>query len=95
MVPQLLASPQFAAFVTGLVLAVFWAVVGKVGRFLEAQGAQRGIVALIVVGKQLEALGYDGDKLKGKQGAPEIPAVIRVDEIVTKAVTDALSKASK
>ncbi len=74
MVSQLFASPQFAAFFSGLILTVLWAAVGRVGRFLEAQGAQRGIAALIVLGKQLEALGFDGDKLKGKQGAPEAPA---------------------
>jgi hypothetical protein len=71
MLSQLLASPQFAAFITGLVLTVFWAVVGRVGRFIEAQGDARKIAALVVIGKQLEALGYDGDKLAGKQGAPE------------------------
>lgn len=75
MVSQLLASPQFAAFVSGLILTVLWAAVGRAGRFLETQGAARGLTALIVVGKQLEALGFDGDKLKGKQGAPEVPTL--------------------
>lgn len=102
MVSQLLASPQFAAFVSGLILTALWAAVGRVGRFLEAQGAARGIVALIVIGKQLEAIGYDGDKLKGKQGAPEgggeliTPAELEaVSAGLTKAVSDALNKASK
>src|SRR3954471_3766593 len=81
MVYQLLASPQFAAFVSGLILTVLWAAVGRAGRFLEAQGDQRKIVALVVIGKQLEALGYDGDKLKGKQGAPEVmPATITLTD---------------
>jgi hypothetical protein len=106
MVSQLLASPQFVAFVTGLILTVLWSAVGKVGRFLEAQGDTRGIVALVVIGKQLEALGYDGDKLKGKPGAPEPGATITIGTVtnmvasdvagtVEKAVNDALAKASK
>lgn len=102
MVSQLLSSPQFAAFVSGLALTVLWAAVGKVGRFLEAQGAARKIVALVVVGKQLEALGYDGDKLKGKPGAPELNAapIVTINSsataealtaVVNKAVADALA----
>lgn len=99
MVSQLLASPQFAAFVSGLTLTVLWAAVGKAGRFLEAQGAARGIVALVVVGKQLEALGYDGDKLKGKTGAPETAETLTPAEIeamrakLSKAISDAIASA--
>jgi hypothetical protein len=92
MVSQLLASPQFAAFVTGLVLAVLWSAVGRAGRFLEAQGAARGIVALVVLGKKLEALGYDGDKLAGKPGAPEHTAA---DDAIAAAVAKALKEASQ
>lgn len=105
MVSQLLASPQFVAFVTALVLAVFWSAVGKAGRFLEAQGEARGILALVVIGKKLEALGYDGDKLRGKQGAPEAPAPVvvlgstvdpgAINDAIAKAVNDALAKAGK
>jgi hypothetical protein len=110
MVSQLLASPQFAAFVTGLVLAVLWSAVGRAGRFLEAEGAARGIVALIVLGKKLEAIGYDGDKLAGKPGAPEFdpptsaintsitvnpPSAQAINDAITKALADALAKAGK
>ena len=88
MLTQLLASPQFAAFVSGLILTVLWAVVGKVGSALESLGESRGIVALVVIGKRLEALGYDGPKLQGKPGAPEPGAA--VNAAVEKAVADAL-----
>ena len=94
---QLLASPQFAAFVSGLVLTVLWAVVGKIGRFIEAQGDARKNAALVVIGKQLEALGYDGDKLAGKQGAPEswamTPAEIEALRAkLSKAIADQVNK---
>lgn len=95
MVNQILASPEVAAFLSGLVLTILWAAVGKAGRFLEAQGVSRGIVALVVVGKQLEALGYDGDKLRGKPGAVEVsaPTTVIVNNInaeVARAVEQAL-----
>ena len=94
MLNQLLTSPQFAAFVSGLVLTVLWAVVGKIGRFVEAQGDTRKIAALVVIGKQLEALGYDGDKLKGKQGAPESWAPKLTPEQIEAAHADISKKLS-
>lgn len=70
-VSTLMASPQVAAFLTALVLGVLYALIGKAGSALEALGAKRGFVALVVIGKRLEAIGYDGPKLKGEQGAVE------------------------
>ncbi len=92
---SLFASPQFSAFVSGLVLTVLWAAVGKAGKFLEAQGVARGLSSMVAAGKMLEALGYDGDKLKGKPGAVEVrtPTTVIVNNInaeVARAVEDAL-----
>lgn len=68
-----LSSPQAAAFASAVLLGLFYALVGKAGSGLEALGAKRGILALVVLGKRLEALGYDGPKLKGEPGAAEEP----------------------
>lgn len=67
----LLASPQVAAFVSAAVLGVIYTLLGKAGSALEALGESRKILALVVIGKRLEALGYDGPKLAGKPGADE------------------------
>lgn len=68
---DLLNQPAVTSFVTGLALSALWYLIGKGGSALEALGAKRGITALVVIGKRLEALGYDGPKLNGQQGAPE------------------------
>jgi hypothetical protein len=70
-ITALLNSPQVTALLTTVALGALYFVVGKVGSALEALGAKRGIVALVVVGKRLEAIAYDGPKLAGKPGAPE------------------------
>lgn len=67
----LLNSPQVTAILTATVLGALYFLVGKAGSALEALGAKRGIVALIVIGKRLEAIAYDGPKLAGRPGAPE------------------------
>ena len=91
MVSHILASPQVSALLTTLALSAIWFVVGRIGRFVEAQGARRGLDALIVIGKQLESLGYDGDKLKGKPGAPE-GVTAKIDAAVARAVAEALAR---
>lgn len=68
---SLLQSPAVGPIVTTVFLAVLYTAVGKFGSLLEAQGAARGLVGLVVLGKKLEAIGYDGPKLKGQPGAPE------------------------
>lgn len=60
------------ALLTSVVLGVIYTLLGKAGKALEAEGVKRSILALVIIGKRLEALGYDGDKLKGKQGADEL-----------------------
>lgn len=71
MFKDLLNSPEFVTFVTAVVLAVTYKLIGSAGRALEAEGAKRSILALVVIGKRLEAIGYDADKLKGLPGANE------------------------
>lgn len=73
MVSHFLADPAMAAFVTAVLMSALAQIVGRLGRFVEAQGAARKILALVVIGKQLEAIGYDADKLHGKPGTPEAP----------------------
>jgi len=70
-IATLLNSPQVTALLTTVALGALYFLVGKAGSALEALGAKRGIVALVVIGKRLEALAYDGPKLAGKPGAPE------------------------
>lgn len=73
MLSHFLADPAMAAFVTAVLMSALSQIVGRVGRFLEAQGAARKVLALVVIGKQLEAIGFDADKLNGKRGTPEAP----------------------
>lgn len=68
---DLLNRPEVTAAITSVAIGVAYYAIGKAGSALEALGAKRGIVALVVVGKRLEALAYDGPKLKGQPGAPE------------------------
>lgn len=70
-VQTVLSSPAVASFVTLIVMSVLYQAVGRFGSLLEAQGAARKMPALIVLGKKLEALAYDGPKLAGQQGADE------------------------
>jgi len=70
-VQAFLASPVFASAATAVVGSVAYFLVGKAGSALEALGARRKILALVVLGKKLEALAYDGPKLNGEQGASE------------------------
>ena len=72
---QILNSPQVSAFLTAAVISLLWYLIGKAGSGLEALGAARKMPALIVLGKRLEALAYDGPKLAGKPGEPEAPRV--------------------
>jgi hypothetical protein len=71
MLKDLLNSPEVTTLLTTVILGVVYALIGSLGRALEAEGAKRSILALVVIGKRLEAIGYDGDKLKGKPGANE------------------------
>jgi hypothetical protein len=71
MLKDLLTSPELVTFATTIALAVVYALIGAAGRALEAEGVRRSILALVVLGKRLEAIGYDADKLKGRPGANE------------------------
>lgn len=68
---DLLNRPEVTAMITSVAIGAAYYAIGKAGSALEALGAARGITALVVIGKRLEALAYDGPKLKGEQGAPE------------------------
>ena len=71
MLKDILTSPEVATLLTTVVLGVVYALIGSLGRALEAEGARRSILALVVIGKRLEAIGLDADKLKGRPGANE------------------------
>lgn len=71
MVKDILNTPEFVTFVTTVVLVVVYKLIGSAGRALEAEGVKRSMVVLVALGKRLEAIGYDGDKLKGIPGANE------------------------
>lgn len=60
-----------ASALTAGVLGLLYRIVGALGSALEAAGAARNMPSLVVLGKRLEAIGYDGPKLRGEQGAPE------------------------
>jgi hypothetical protein len=71
MLKDFLTSPEVATLLTTIILGVVYTLIGSAGRALEAEGVKRSILALVVIGKRLEAIGLDADKLKGKPGANE------------------------